>query len=171
MSLRPLAAALLLALTALTVNAYCPGDSLKALFGSPDADPVEGIWQLAPEGAVIAIEADGRGTYSIFLVDAPAPALLPGTLIGGLARTAAANTYDGRISLPEGPDTRLTAELDPRCGTLQFYKYRQRAALNLWKLVPRLFRYSVAWEDTRPEGIDGALRLYPRPAILTPIPL
>lgn len=161
----------LVILCALSAGAYDMGDSLKKAYASPDGDPVEGVWQLAPEGAVIGIRATAPNQYEMVLVDSPAPSLMPGTVVGTFARSSAPSTYDGRLMVKKGRFHNFTIVLDDEAGVIRFYEYRKQYALNLWRLVPRLFRYSVRKEDSRPGGTDGALRLYPRPAIINPVVL
>lgn len=152
-------------------EAYNVTDSIKAEYTRQDCQPIEGLWQLLPGGAVIAIRATTPQTYELVAVDAPAPSVLPGTVIGEMVRTASDNSYDGKIHLRGFKKMKFTAQVDDRRGTLELYQYHRRLALNFWHLAPWLFRYSVSVKNTKPSGTEGAVRLWPRPGHLNPVQL
>lgn len=155
-------------------------DSVSAKMSLRSLDPIEGIWELTSDGAVVAIErepATTRGattTYRITAISMPDRSVAPGTLMGRAASTANArkfdsliytNVTDGKLRSPAG--FIITISDDDR---LSLFHYRQGVKFNLWRMVPYMFRYSVSTIDERPKGIDGMVRLYPQSKKTTSFP-
>lgn len=147
-------------------------DSISAKMSRRTLDPIEGIWELTSDGAIVAIErepATMRGTtatYRITAISMPDRSVAPGTLMGRAASTANARKFDsliytdvtdGELRSPAG--FIITMSDDDR---LSLSHYRQGVKFNLWRMVPYMFRYSVSTIDERPKGIDGMVRLYPQ---------
>ncbi len=155
-------------------------DSVSAKMSLRSLDPIEGIWELTSDGAVVAIEREPtttRGattTYRITAISMPDRSVAPGTLMGRAASTANArkfdsliytNVTDGKLRSPAG--FIITISDDDR---LSLFHYRQGVKFNLWRMVPYMFRYSVSTIDERPKGIDGMVRLYPQSKKTTSFP-
>lgn len=147
-------------------------DSISAKMSRQTLDPVEGLWELTADGAVVAIEREpsttrrSTATYRITAVSMPDRSVAPGTLMGRAVSTADARKFDsliytksvgGKLQSPAG--FIITLYDDDR---LSLSHYRQGVRFNLWRMVPYMFRYSVSSIDERPKGTDGMVRLHPR---------
>lgn len=155
-------------------------DSISAKMSHRPLDPIEGVWELTADGAVIAIEREPstkRGvtaTYRITAISMPDRSVAPGTLMGRAASTANARKFDsliytdiidGKLRSPAGFIITMTDD-----DRLSLSHYRQGVKFNLWRMVPYMFRYSVSTIDERPKGIDGMVRLYPQSKKTTSFP-
>jgi len=144
-----------------------------------DMTPLEGVWLMSADGAMIAIESESgnAGSYKVTLVDSPDFTVRPGTPLGTLTATARPGVYDLTLTTVPG----LRKDYKDRLGrrhnyiletkengrfTLSAYHRGRRISLRRW--LPYLFRVSVVENATRPEGIDGAVRIYPPSASLEP---
>lgn len=151
-------------------------ERVSALVDDGRGDPIEGVWRIAGDGAVFAVlPADGGGdTFRLVIVDSPDMSVLPMTEFGTARRTAVAGRYDATVaaSLPSGSastrEHKLVISLGDD-GRLVFEPYKQGLRLNLWRVLPYMFRYSVVAQDTRPRAIDGAVRLYPAGEAVAPL--
>ena len=135
------------ALTALDVHVPAP----------LDASSPEGLWQMAGDGALFYISpvAGRSGRYSLILHESP-----------DLSVPAEAGVYDASLVLnPAGSGMRKTRNFiftfAPDGSTMTMQSYRRGHKVNMLRLLPYLFRVSVAEVDTRPENIDGAERISP----------
>lgn len=154
---------------------YTDTDSIITRMAASPLHPVEGLWQMADDGAVIAIEqsepytADqtmARG-YRIVIVQSPCRRVRPGTLMGYALPSAKAGRYDAAIYT--GMDDhgllhrshRFTLELHDAESRLAFIRHRADLRVNLWRLIPYLFRVSVTTGNDRPRDMDGAIRIFP----------
>ncbi len=173
-----LVTALLTALTAfVTASAAAPEavclDSIRTT--GTDASSPAGLWRTGA-GAVFDIVPAGAGSYTLILIDSPdVTAPCPAT-IGTMTTTGTPGTYEAALSAG------LTAAsarkkhtciitVQPGSETMTFTAYRKGRQLNLWRLLPYMFRISVKDIDTRPRGIDGAVRIAPRVRLSQPVTL
>ncbi len=163
--LRPCATLLILALAAVCAKA--------------EGDPVEGIWRATAGGAVFEIKtAPGLpGEYVLTMLDSPDYTIEPGTEFGRMSLTAAPGVFDARLRLSPGerPVTNplkeyrtVVMELTGE-GRMTFKAYEKSRILSLHRLLPYLFRISVTDRNTRPEGMDGAVRIDPPVADAYPV--
>lgn len=142
-------------------------DSVMRVLGGRVLDPVEGIWQVAGLRSVIAVTADGRDRFNITAIDTDAPALLPGTVIGTARPTARPGTYDAKIYTRTSPEGKMSRKadfiitVDPVSRRLTLRHYYKGLAVRMWRSIPYLFGATLRNRDTRPEDIDGCLRLWP----------
>jgi len=144
-------------------------DSLVSLMSTRSLDPVEGIWRVAGFRSVIAVVGAGRDAYDIIAVDVDAPSVLPGTLIGTARPTAKDGTYDAEIYTKASPDGKMhrkadfiiTVDMSLRRLTLKHYF--KGIAVRMWRSIPYLFGATLRNRDTRPDDIDGCLRIWPEP--------
>lgn len=149
-------------------------DSVAAQMSLLPLDPLEGIWEFSGDGAIVAIEREreprrfASASYRLTAISMPDRSVAPGTLIGRAVTTASDNKFDaaiytkavyGLLQTPSNFIMTLTAD-----GRLLLSHYRQGVKLNLWRMVPYMFRYSVKGVDERPKGIDGMIKLYPTPS-------
>lgn len=140
--------------------------------------PIEGVW-MTSAGAYIAIHANGVNTYEMTILHSPDLSIIPGTMMGSAHISGKAGMYDASIFRNFTADgkghrpQRLAITVDISTGMLRFDPYKQGWRINLRRLIPYLFRFSVQREDTRPDGLEGAMRIYPTPppSIQNPIAL
>ena len=174
--LRHIVAAILAAVCAVAATA---GRStlarVCAMVDDGGGDPLEGVWRIAGDGAVFAVlPGEGGDTFRLVIVDSPDMSVLPMTEFGTARRTAVAGRYDACMSasLTSGAavrrDRNLIISLSDD-GRLIFEPYKKGLKLNLWRVLPYMFRFSVAAQDTRPSDIDGAVRLYPAGDAVKPL--
>lgn len=151
-------------------------DSLVSLWRVRTPDAVEGIWQVAGMRSVIAVVSDGRDNYKIFAVDVDAPSVMPGTVLGFARPTAKADTYDAKIFTKALPNGKMAKKADflltvhPESGRLTMRHYYRGVAVRIWRSLPYLTGARLGMRDTRPEDIDGWLRLWPIP-VKPPVPV
>ena len=137
----------------------------REIIDSRGTDPITGIWKIGGDGATIAIlpRAAGNSTFDIVLLDSPDLSVLPGEIIGEAVTTGRLATYDASMNQSPGSLKRkvksiLTIDKD---GRLNIRPYKQGKSVKLWRWLPYLFRISVSDHDTRPDGVDGAVKIYP----------
>lgn len=166
-------AARVLEATAATADGYTDIDSVEARMAARPLLPLEGVWELTTDGAAIAIERmdgicrDHTSAYRITVISMPDRSIPPGTVMGVATETADRRKFDARIY------TRSTGErlsspadfiisLDNDNSRLSMSHYRRGLKVNLWRMVPYMFRYSVGLRDERPRDLDGMVKTYPR---------
>ena len=130
--------------------------------------PVEGVWQTDSQG-IINIVRTGTDTYDIILYGSDDLSLPLPLTIGSLRHAARPGLYDatiarsishrGKVSKP----TRMAIRVSDKGSWIEFLPYKKGLKVNLRRLLPYLFRFSVQTVDTRPEGLEGARRIYPQP--------
>lgn len=152
-------------------------DSVKARMSQLPLDQLEGLWRMSDDGALLAIErhrhpsapaTDMNHGYRIVMVQSPSRHPRPGTLVGYASPTAKAGIYEARIytSLTdrlglERP-RRFLINLNNSENRFTLKPIKSGIKLNLWRLVPYMFRYSVRVSSNRPDDIDGAFRMFPQ---------
>lgn len=137
-----------------------------------DLAPIEGVWLMSADGALIAIAAmpGDASSYSVTLIDSPDFTIEPGTPLGQLSPMAKTGVYDLSLAAVPGLKRDFKDKLGRRMSyvlemvengrfTLSAYHRGKRISLRRW--LPYLFRVSVVENATRPEGLDGAVRIYP----------
>lgn len=130
--------------------------------------PIEGVW-MTSAGAYIAIRANGINTYEMSIIHSPDLSIAPGTVMGSAHTSGKVGMYDASIfrnftSNGKGHrPQRLAITVDVSTGMLRFDPYKHGWRVNLRRLIPYLFRFTVQREDTRPDGLEGATRIYPTP--------
>lgn len=151
-------------------------ETVKRLSSLP-LHPVEGIWEFPADGGLVAVErceltSGAPRQYRMVVISVANRALLPGTVLGTFRATSQAGLYDGEFftsvsadgMTPESPRS-VTLELDAGTSRLAMRRNRRGLRLNLWRLVPYVFRFSITHQDDRPRNLDGWIRVYPPPAI------
>ncbi|MDE7376742.1 MAG: hypothetical protein K2N16_07820 [Muribaculaceae bacterium] len=139
-------------------------DSLATIFAGRQLEPVEGVWQIHDDGAMLLIAKESASTFSIILLDSPLLDAPTGVAIGRAVATADADRYDatlerGAITDSKLRSTRLVLSVTTD-GMLRFAPYSTGVKLNLRRWVPYLFRI-VESNNTRPAGLMGARRIFP----------
>lgn len=159
-------------------SAHVTGFSASALMNDMAEMPlhhIEGIWQFPSTGVSIAIlrdtsagnSRDAAVRYNIILLHSPNRSLKPGTTMGMATPSARHDTYDARIytravgsrlSIPK----KFTITLDFDNSALLFRRNKSAFGINLWRLLPYLWRHSVYRNRQEPPA-DGCVRIYPEP--------
>jgi len=151
-------------------------DSLMSRMNEVALHHIEGVWLFTSDGTEIAIirpaENIGEPThYNILLLNSANRALRPGTMIGAVSAAAGKGYYNARLY------TRVTGskfhspknfvlKLDEDDARLVFETKKSTFSLNLWRLLPYMWRYTVRRNQDR-KSVEGCVRVYPRPS--TPI--
>lgn len=147
-------------------------DSVKSRMSGRPLLPMEGVWEMTADGAVIAIERindprrGGTSAYALTAISMPDRSIEPGTRMGTAIDTADPRKLDAKI-YTKSHDGELSApadfviSLDGTGHRLSLSHYRQGIKVNLWRMIPYMFRYSVGKRDERPRGLDGMVRVYP----------
>lgn len=165
--------------TSLTLSGYEDTDSVRARMAASPLHIVEGLWRFPADGGLMAVERcdlggerEGASQYRLVVVDAANRILSPGTVMGYLWATAKRGVYEARIYTSVNREgTQLcnpkyfTLTLDDQESRLSFRKHKTGVRLNLWRLLPFMFRFSVVRQDNRPDDLDGCVREYPMPAL------
>lgn len=134
----------------------------------------EGIWQMADGGAIFRLrpKAGTPGVLEMLIIDAPDYTIPSGMVTGEFTPTAVAGRYDvsmlrtdgkGRLKTKAGLKRSFSADIDVQTGTMALTPYDKGLSVNLFRLIPYLFRVSVTSKDSRPAKLDGAVRLSPNP--------
>lgn len=130
-------------------------------------DDVEGYWELTAGGALLEFRrTPGKsGSYDIFLIDSPDYTVVPGTKLGSMDATAVAGKFDVILAAdprrgPGGKSRRFIFDIEN--GKLRMSAYKVGKTVNIYRLLPYLFRVGIRDTGNRPEGIDGAIRTAPR---------
>lgn len=159
------------------LEGYDTEAEVRARLSSMPLHPVEGLWEFPADGGMVAVErcaliAGGTRQYRMVVVSVANRALLPGTVLGTFAATAQANVYDGQFftalsadgMTPTSPRQAIL-ELDGETSRLSMRRVRKGLTVNLWRLLPYIFRFSVTRRDDSPRNLDGWIRLFPPPAV------
>lgn len=145
------------------------------LIDSRGSDPLTGLWRMGGDGATFAVlPVEGSSTsFDIVIIDSPDMSVLPGTRFGHATTTGRSGTYDAELYGDVNPTKRklrYILSIDDN-GLLTFKSYKRGKRIALWRWIPYLFRMTVSDYNTRPEGVDGAVKLYPAGAPIGPITL
>lgn len=140
---------------------------------------IEGLWQFPSTGVEVAIirtdetmsysSSEGTTVYSMILTASPNRAIRQGTVMGLITPAAKKGEYDANIYTSNIASTltipkRFTLSLTDDDSSLQFRQHRSKFSVNLWRLLPYLWRYTI--HPNAPEkNSDGCIRIYPAPAL------
>lgn len=152
-------------------------DSVRTRMSAMPLHDIEGIWEFAGEGSVMAIERDLRSTgasalYRMVAVRSTDLAIRPGTVMGYLATSSRRGVYDARIYTAHTDEgTRLrkpekfTVTIGDEGTRITVKPYGRILRFNWWRLVlPYMYRRLITPVE-RPAGdIEGCVRIYPLPA-------
>ncbi len=131
-----------------------------------------GIWRQMPAGAVFEIQpvSGDKDEFRLVLLTSDDLSIPPGSAFGTMRRSAIAGTFDAELlHNPKNAGSwrnhakkqRCTIEIEADNSRLIFKPYKSKLSVNFSRLLPYLFRFSVKHEETRPEGLDGAVRIAP----------
>lgn len=153
---------------------YSDADSVSARIAALPACPAEGVWQLPAGGATFAIERCEPTTgvapaqLRMVMVRSPWRSIHPGTLLGHLEPTAKPGIYEARIYSGLAQRTGLnlprpfTLQLNGDGTMLTFVPFKSPLKINLFRLLPYMYRRVVEPQKSRPEGLNGAVKIAPR---------
>lgn len=160
--------------TAQILPGYNDIDSLKHRLKQLPLQNIEGLYTFPKNNTVLAIERDNPEATRFRLVAVSSPFLLlePGQLLGYAYPTTQRNTFDAQLTQINANGTNRnhsTRKLRPFTLTLnnsdaiEFKPVKKglKISWDWWRLFPYLFRFRVNNVDTRPQDLDGALRLWP----------
>ncbi len=164
------------------LNSYERGNVETRLQSMP-LDNIEGIWQFPTDGAQVVIERfipdnyrdDGATRYRLVVIQSPRLSVRPGTVMGYMIPSAKKGYYDARIyTVFDGglhlssPKKFILKHSDD--GRLSFVEHKTGVKINLWRMVPYMFRYSISTQDNRPEDMNGCIKIFPREVDHNPTP-
>lgn len=137
---------------------------------------LEGVWQFPADGGTLAIERTNPASGMVFDLKAVAAAnrgLPPGTLMGRVAATADPDVFHGHIYTRLHEDGTLskpievTLHLNREEAIFKIKPVKKGWKVNLYRLIPYMFRMSVSHRNDSPTDLTGCSRLQPPP----PVPL
>ncbi len=162
--------------TSKTISGFSVAEMRKEIASTP-LHHIEGIWKLTSDGTEIAILRDRNQSdsdnnaraYRMILMRSANRALRPGTVIGLVSPTAKTGTYDARIYTKAiGPQLsaarKFTLKLDDNDSHLIFEMNKSAYSINLWRMLPYMFRYSVRKNNKQP-STAGCIRIFPAPEL------
>ena len=169
-----------LALCAVLTTAAAPPLQRVELGADADHTDACGIWETTSSGTVFEISRTPgtRDDYTVTVVEAADYRLPPSTTIGKLTATAIPFCYDAEFStdplaghtrkIARQKNCRFIIEFDKQLRSCTFKAYKKGKRISFHRMLPYLFRITVVDSDTRPQGIDGAIRIDspPTPVIL-----
>lgn len=131
--------------------------------------PCEGVWRMQPAGALFALRPLGgrNGAMEMTILFSERYAVLPYTVAGTLVPAAESGVFDASLAVDPAKgasrqnEHKFVIKYDARSGRLTFAPYRTSWRVNLNRLLPYLFRFSITRENTRPSDMDGAVRIAP----------
>lgn len=139
---------------------------------------IEGIWQFPSTGVELAIIRENATStdindkpivYRMIIVSSPDRAIRPGTIMGLITPAAKNGEYDANIytknigsllSIPK----KFSLALSDNDTSLEFKKHRSAFSINLWRLLPYLWRYTVYPNRSNTKS-DGCIRIFPEPPL------
>ncbi len=130
--------------------------------------PVEGVWQTS-DGVILAITRSGEATFDMKLFSCEDLSIPMPITVGEIRLGARPGLYDAHMARKidnKGRSSRMTSlaiTVSDNASWLEFASYKKGLSVNLYRLIPYMFRFSVRTVDTRPQGLQGARRLYPTP--------
>ncbi|MDE6116774.1 MAG: hypothetical protein K2O30_10620 [Duncaniella sp.] len=156
-------------------------DSAMSRLGEMPLHIVEGIWEFASEGTLMAIErvdgnVSGRTSaatlYRMVAVRGADMALRPGTVMGYLSTTSKRGVYDARIYTSRSDDGTVlssaktfTLTLTDEDSRLVIKEYGKSFVFNWWRLLPYMYRYLISRRERSSGDIEGCVRVFPEPAV------
>lgn len=157
---------IIFALVTLATNAYDVPESLKERFRGRHLTPAEGLW-LWSSGAIVAVEADANGALTLTMVETLDPLASVPFVIGTGKFSGKEGTYD--IELVVKADLSKPGPIKKKAKfiakitngkRLSLAPYSTGLKINLWRLVPYLFRFSVSTQN-EPADLHGAIKIWP----------
>ncbi len=137
-------------------RAVRPGTVMGYL--QPTAAGVIAVERVEPRGA----DVGSADCYRMVVLRAPDRAVRPGTVMGYLQPTAAGDTYEANIYTDTDGDGTLRGAKSFRVvvseDAMQFYRVRSGLSVNIFRLLPYMFRRAVDYRPDDHNGLDGCVR-------------
>lgn len=163
--------------TSYRIEGFTLDSAMRRLSALPLHD-IEGVWRFAGESTVIVVERYDAGQsgmqdyvegYRIILAESPNRALRPGTVIGYLAELGERGKFESKIYTSAAGQTLLmpkkfNLELADGNDRLIFERRKSAFSVNLWRLLPYLWRNAVH-PNQRRNPLRGCVRVFPEPNI------
>ncbi len=138
---------------------------------------IEGIWEMAGEGSLMAIERDpatdgASALYRMIVINSASISTRQGTVIGYLTPTSRRGSYDARIYTALSDDhrrlirpSRNVISLSDDGSRITFKPYGRTLRFNWWRLLlPYMYRSVITPIEHHRGDLDGCVRVYPAPA-------
>ncbi len=138
---------------------------------------IEGVWQFPATGVTVAIMREGgfdapessAPLYTVTLVSSPNRAMRPGTIMGLVSPMAGRGEYEANIYTSSAGSSltlprKFTLILSDDDSSLKFRRHKSAFSINLWRLLPYLWRHTVYPNHENRES-DGCIRIYPEPPL------
>lgn len=167
--------------TAQTLPGYEHIDSVKQRLKQLPLRNFEGLYTFPVNNTVIAVERDDpqASRFKIVAVNSPYLLLEPGQLLGYAYPTTHSDTFDaflthinanGTTAGRKGEKARHFVVTLNRSDALEFKAVKKglKITWDWWRLFPYLFRFRVNNVNSRPEELDGAIRLWPQSLTVPP---
>lgn len=146
--------------------------SMKAKFAETDMQQMEGIWEYPNEEMKLAIErykGEKNIAYRIVLLASADLELIPGTVVGYIARSAVANKFQlwiyterSKVGLKSPLECVATLSSDGTSLTFDPPHYKVKVRLNLARFFSKIFRgVSVTPEKVEEKLPVGFRKVFP----------
>lgn len=146
--------------------------TMKAKFAETDMQQMEGIWEYPNEEMKLAIErykGEKNIAYRIVLLASADLELIPGTVVGYIARSAVANKFQlwiyterSKVGLKSPLECVATLSVDGTSLTFDPPHYKVKVRLNLARFFSKIFRgVSVTPEKVEEKLPVGFRKVFP----------
>lgn len=146
--------------------------TMKAKFAETDMQQMEGIWEYPNEEMKLAIErykGEKNIAYRIVLLASADLELIPGTVVGYIARSAVANKFQlwiyterSKVGLKSPLECVATLSADGNSLTFDPPHYKVKVRLNLARFFSKIFRgVSVTPEKVEEKLPVGFRKVFP----------
>lgn len=147
-------------------------DSVQTRLSALPLCPAEGVWQMAGDGALFAIERScpspslAPDEMRMVILRSPCRRVRPGTVLGHVVPTARPGVYQARLYTSFARRTGLNIPrsftLEVKNDLLTFIPRRMPVKVNLLRLLPYMFRRVFTLQSSgAPENLNGAVRIFP----------
>lgn len=139
---------------------------------------IEGIWRFPETGSTVAIEREdnnrahpGAVTYRMIVMRSDNRSIRPGTFMGIITPSVKSDVFDASIYTSSHRNSsldsprRFTLTLAEKGDRLVFSRVKSKFSLNLWRILPYMFRYAVRRNNNTGEAPEGCVKIFPAPAV------
>lgn len=152
---------------------YADADSVEMRLAELPLSPIEGIWQMAAGGATFVIERAesssdiAPATLRIVMLRSSRRSVRPGTVVGHAVTTAKPGVYEARLYTSFASKSGLASlrsfTLELNNDMVVITPFKSPIKVNIFRLLPYMYGRAVTLQTSRPEGLNGAMRVYPAP--------
>lgn len=159
--------------TSPVIGGYSAVDSIEKRISASGPHRIEGLWQFQADGSTIAIEREEKKTndvglsYRMVVVRSSNRLLRPGTLIGTIVPSGKGDVFEAKIYSTDADGGKLrnpksyTLSLTDESSRLIFKKVKSRYIINLWRMLPYMWRGTMRLRDTGGEAPNGCVKIFP----------